>query len=72
MLINHHLKIYFWRHDEWPFYQHDLQRTGFIAYKGKLGLSNLNKKQTTLETDTDSPYFDNPSIADIDDEVILL
>ena len=51
---------------DWPFYHHDLRRTGFTLLKGDLKESDTTQIGWKLNDSVNPGTFDFPSIADID------
>ena len=51
---------------QWPFYHHDLRRTGFTLLKGDFNDKNIQKVSTTIDVNIDNNKFHYPSVADLD------
>jgi len=54
--------------EDWPFYHHDLRRTGFTKVEGDMATNSMKKYGLGFEGELDAAYFDYPSIADIDSD----
>lgn len=50
---------------DWPFYHHDLRRTGFTLLKGDFIGDEDDQVSWTVEDDIDNTFRDYPSIADV-------
>jgi len=53
---------------QWPFYHHDLRRTGFTLLKGDLNKNSKDEVSWTLDRNVKASFYDFPSIADVNDD----